>query len=234
MQRYSKITNVHKYKREIVLLKSRPCAYGKCTFCDYILDNSTNIDEINAINMDVLNNITGEFGILEVINSGNIFEIPQATKDEIKRIVKAKNIQLLFVEAHWMYKDHLHKIKNLFNVDVFIKTGLESFDYNFRENILNKGFYHESVEQLSKMYDSVCLLIGVQGQTREVIKSDIETAKKYFKHTTLNLYVNNTTPIKADKNLRDWFIKEYEYLKNDPQFEILYNIEDFGVGDINC
>lgn len=50
MDRYSKITNVHMYKREIVLLKSRPCAYGKCTFCDYILDNSRNIDEINAVN----------------------------------------------------------------------------------------------------------------------------------------------------------------------------------------
>ena len=230
MQRYSKITNVHRYKREIVLLKSRPCAYGKCTFCDYILDNSTNIDEINSINMEVLANITGEFGILEVINSGNIFEIPQATKNEIKRIVKEKNIKLLFVEAHWMYKDHLHKIKNLFECPVFIKTGLESFDYNFRENILNKGFYHESVEQLAKMYDSVCLLIGVEGQTKEVVKNDIEIAKKYFNHTTLNLYVDNTTPIKADKNLRDWFIKEYKYLENDPQFEILYNIEDFGVG----
>ncbi|MDE4942839.1 radical SAM protein, partial [Francisella tularensis subsp. holarctica] len=30
MDRYSKITNVPMYKREIVLLKSRPCAYGKC------------------------------------------------------------------------------------------------------------------------------------------------------------------------------------------------------------
>ncbi len=230
MQRYSKITNVHKYKREIVLLKSRPCAYGKCTFCDYILDNSKNIDEINSINMEVLANITGEFGVLEVINSGNIFELPQATKDEIKRIIKEKNIKLLFAEAHWMYKDHLHRIKEIFEIDVFIKTGLESFDYNFRENILNKGFHHDSVEQLADMYDSVCLLIGVQGQTKEVVANDIKIAKQYFDHTTLNLYVDNTTPIKADKELRDWFIKEYKHLENDPQFEILYNIEDFGVG----
>lgn len=60
MDRYSKITNVHNYKREIVLLKSRPCAYGKCTFCDYILDNFRNINEINAINFEVLENVTGE------------------------------------------------------------------------------------------------------------------------------------------------------------------------------
>ena len=87
MQRYNKVTDVHKYKREIVLLKSRPCAYGKCTFCDYILDNSKNIDEINSINFEVLKNVTGEFGILEIINSGNVFELPLQTKNRIKEII---------------------------------------------------------------------------------------------------------------------------------------------------
>lgn len=231
MDRYSKITDVHKYKREIVLLKSRPCAYGKCTFCDYILDNSKNIDEINSINFEVLSNITGEFGILEIINSGNVFELPQATKNRIKEIIKEKNIKLLFVEAHWMYKDHLHKIKDIFETDIFIKTGLESFDNAFRENVLNKGFFHKSPEQLSEMFDSVCLLIGVKGQTKEIVRKDIEIAKKYFNHTTLNLYVNNTTPIKADEDLKKWFLEEYRHLFDDPQFEILVDNTDFGVGD---
>lgn len=173
MNRYSKITDVHRYKREIVLLKSRPCAYGKCTFCDYILDNSKNIDEINSTNFDVLNNITGEFGILEIINSGNIFELPQATKNRIKEIIKEKDIKLLFVEAHWMYKDHLHRIKDFFETDIFMKTGLESFDNEFREKVLNKGFFHSSPKQLSELFDSVCLLIGVIGQTKEMIKKTL-------------------------------------------------------------
>ncbi|MEY8702106.1 radical SAM protein [Francisella philomiragia] len=231
MDRYSKITDVHRYKREIVLLKSRPCAYGKCTFCDYILDNSKNIDEINTTNSDILNKITGEFGILEIINSGNVFELPQATKNRIKEIIKEKDIKLLFVEAHWMYKDHLHKIKDLFETNIFIKTGLESFDDEFREKVLKKGFFHTSQQQLSEMFDSVCLLIGVQGQTKEIIRKDIEIAKKYFDHTTLNLYVNNTTSIKADEELKKWFLEEYNHLFNDPQFEILVSNTDFGVGD---
>ena len=36
MERYSTIDE--KYKREIVLLKARPCKWGKCRFCDYIED----------------------------------------------------------------------------------------------------------------------------------------------------------------------------------------------------
>ena len=39
MDRYSKITN--KNKREIVLLKALPCAWGKCRFCDYIEEFSS-------------------------------------------------------------------------------------------------------------------------------------------------------------------------------------------------
>ena len=49
MDRYSEITN--KNQREIVLLKAFPCVWGKCSFCDYILDNSNFEDEINKLNL---------------------------------------------------------------------------------------------------------------------------------------------------------------------------------------
>ena len=48
MDRYNIIKG--KNKREIVLLKAFPCVWGKCTFCDYIEDNSTKSSEINDIN----------------------------------------------------------------------------------------------------------------------------------------------------------------------------------------
>ena len=62
MERYSRIEN--KCQREIVLLKARPCAWSKCTFCDYIEDNSTCHDEMVRINEDVLSRVTGEYGVL--------------------------------------------------------------------------------------------------------------------------------------------------------------------------
>ena len=45
--RYSKI--LEKNQREIVLLKSFPCSYGKCSFCNYINDNSLNEDEMYTL-----------------------------------------------------------------------------------------------------------------------------------------------------------------------------------------
>ncbi|HBA04453.1 MAG TPA: radical SAM protein, partial [Clostridium sp.] len=61
MDRYNIITG--KNKREIVLLKAFSCVWGKCTFCDYIEDNSTNSSEINDINKKVLKEVKGTYGI---------------------------------------------------------------------------------------------------------------------------------------------------------------------------
>ncbi len=90
--RYSKVEG--KFQREIVLLKSFPCAYGKCSFCNYIEDNSNNEEEINRVNLEVLKEITGEFGILEVINSGSVFEIPKKTLEKIREVVYKKDIKI--------------------------------------------------------------------------------------------------------------------------------------------
>ena len=67
MERYSEI--ISKDKREIVLLKGRPCIWGKCSFCDYIEDNSMNEEENIRINNEVLDQVTGKYKVLEVINS---------------------------------------------------------------------------------------------------------------------------------------------------------------------
>ena len=57
MERYNVIRN--KNPREIVLLKSFPCAWGKCRFCDYIDDNSRDEQEMAELNSQVLSLVTG-------------------------------------------------------------------------------------------------------------------------------------------------------------------------------
>ena len=85
MDRYSEVTN--KNIREIVLLKGSPCVWGKCSFCDYILDNGTHEEEMNALNFEVLGQITGKYKVLEVINSGSFFELPDETIERIYKII---------------------------------------------------------------------------------------------------------------------------------------------------
>lgn len=73
MERYSKI--IDKDKREIVLLIGNGCKWSKCKFCNYHLDRNNIEEEQYQINFRALERVTGEFGVLEAINSGSIFEL---------------------------------------------------------------------------------------------------------------------------------------------------------------
>ena len=229
MDRYSEITN--KNKREIVLLKAFPCKWGKCSFCDYILDNSNDEEEINKLNFEVLENITGKYKVLEVINSGSCFEIPKATLIRIKEIIKEKKIEKLFFESHWIYKKKIQQMRDFFEIPITFKIGVETFDYNFRNNYLNKNAKFKTVEELKEYFDSPCIMVGIKGQTKEMIDKDMEIVQKYFDHATINVFVNNTSEVKRDQELVDWFENKYRFLIDNPKIEILFNNTDFGVGD---
>jgi hypothetical protein len=227
-ERYSKITN--KNQREICLLQAFPCAWGKCSFCDYIEDNSRDRASMVKLNSEVLKHVTGEFGVLEVINSGSCFELPEETLEEIIQVIKDKKIQRHFFESHWIYRKHIAAMRERMPVPITFKIGVETFDYDFRQNVLKKNADFHSPEEVAQYFDSPCLMVGVQGQTKEMIAKDIEILKRYFRLGTVNVYNNNTTPIKRDEELVRWFMKEYRWLLDDPAVEVLYEITDFGVG----
>lgn len=229
MERYSHI--LEKDKREIVLLKSRPCIWGKCSFCDYIEDNDVNQNENKKINDEVLNNITGQYGVLEVINSGSFFELPDETIERIYKIIVEKKIKRLYIEAHYLYKKKITALREKFKIEIIVKTGIETFNDEMRNNVLNKNVHFDKIEEILEDFDSPCLMVGIQGQTKEMIRKDIEILTKYFDHGTINIYRNNSTPIKRDEELIKWFDEEYHDLKNDKKYDYLGIPTDFGVGD---
>lgn len=228
--RYSKI--VEKNRREIVLLKSFPCKYGKCLFCNYIEDNSTDEVEINNVNMEVLKNITGEYGALEVINSGSVFELPKFTLEKIREIVYEKNIKILYFEIYYGYRSRLEEIREFFKgIEIRFRMGLETFDNEYRINGFGKNFKldDERILELSKELYSVCLLVCCKGQTKEMIDRDIELGLKFFRSITINIFVNNGTIVERDEELYNWFIEKYSHLVENEKVELLIDNKDLGV-----
>ena len=100
MERYAVIHTV--MPREFVLLQGTGCSWKRCTFCDYHGDLS---DEPFAVNREVLAQVQGVYGVLDVINSGSAMELDPLTIKMIKEVVKQKNIHTLWFEAHYMYKN---------------------------------------------------------------------------------------------------------------------------------
>ncbi|MEW8996117.1 radical SAM protein [Clostridium sp.] len=229
MDRYNIIPG--KNKREIVLLKAFPCVWGKCTFCDYIEDNSTDSSEINDINKSVLKEVEGTYGTLEVINSGSCFELSKETLENIRQVIREKNIKKMFLESHWCYRDRLQEMRDFFGIEIIFKIGVESFDNNFRNLVLNKNARFKDYMEVRRYFSSVCLMVGIKGQSKEMIKEDINILLNHFDYGTINIFTENTTDIKRDEELINWFEKEYNFLKDVDKIEVLFENTDFGVGD---
>lgn len=229
MNRYSIVRG--KNPRELVLLKSRPCRWGRCFFCDYINDNQKE-GSTNLINLEILNCVTGETGELEVINSGSVFELEKETLERIREVVEQKNIVRLSFETHYAYRHRLKEIETMFQgVDIRFKCGIESFDAHYRNQILNKGVYFDQPEEVRRYFSSICLLIGVEGQTKDVIREDLRIAEDLFDRVCVNIYQNNTTPVRRDEELITWFLTQYQEKMRTEPFELLVENTDYGVGE---
>lgn len=232
LNRYSIITD--KNPREIVLLRGSGCKWRRCRFCNYHLDYSKNEEENYQLNTLELNQVTGIYHRLEVINSGTFLDLDEATIHQIETVCKEKGITDLHFECHWMHKDEIQSYRSRFEVQgvtVHIKSGVETFDIPMREEVFVKGFGDATPSEIADYFDDVCLLQGVVGQTIESIESDIETGLRYFDRVCVNIMVENGMPVKPDPQLiREFRQKLYPKYKENDRVDILMENTDFGVG----
>ena len=229
MDRYSLIDT--KLQREFLLLQGTGCRWGKCTFCDYHSDASPTPFTTNKA---VLDRVTGKYRRLDIINSGSAMELDQETIDYIKKAVEEKGIEELWFEAHYMYRNRLADFAKQFTpATVKFRCGIESFDATLRRS-WSKGVPDSvTATDVAQHFKGVCLLCCTQGDSKERILSDIETAKQHFEYFSVNLFCNNSTAIKRDEELAQWFINEvYPQLKDDDRIEVLIDNTDLGVGEI--
>ena len=227
MDRYSLIHT--KMPREFVLLQGAGCKWKKCTFCDYHEDVSSNPF---AINEPVLRQVTGQYGVLDVINSGSAMELDSATLSLIKEVVREKQIHTLWFEAHYMYRKKLAEFAKQFEgVSVKFRCGVETFDVELRDR-WKKGIPSSvTPEDIAQYFQGVCLLCCTQGESKEHIMKDIETAKKHFEYFSVNVFCNNSTSVKQDPELAQWFAREvYPQIKDVDGIEVLMENTDLGVG----
>jgi uncharacterized Fe-S cluster-containing MiaB family protein len=227
VDRYSVIHT--KLPREFVLLQGTGCRWRKCTFCDYHEDVSERPFEVNR---PVLQQVTGIYGVLDVINSGSAYELDEETLQLIHQVVKEKHIHTLWFEMHYMYRHKLKEFAKRFApVNVKFRCGVETFDPSLR-TLWKKGISADvTPEDIARYFQGVCLLCGTDGENKEHIVSDIAIAKQYFEYFSINLFCNNHTAMKRDEALAVWFEKEvYPHIKDDERIEVLLNNTDLGVG----
>lgn len=234
LTRYSVIQD--KNPREIVLLRGRGCAWKRCKFCDYHLDASRDVQDNLRINREALAQVTGVYGRLEAINSGSFAELDESTIREIERVCREKHIRDLHIESHWLFRRTIPALRERFaaqGVTLHVKIGVETFDADYRERVLDKGIDETDPAKIAADFDDCCLLFGLAGQTSESMTRDIETGLTHFDRVCVNIMVPNSTEVKPDETARAAFIRAvYPIYKDNPRVDILLENTDFGVGEL--
>ena len=227
MHRYATIES--KFPREFILLQGTGCRWGRCKFCDYHTDTSSDPYPTNA---EVLERVTGIYGVLDIINSGSALEFDKQTLAHIQEIVRSKKIHTLWFEAHFMYREQLAAFAQQFApAQVKFRCGIESFSPTQRQ-LWNKGIPDwVTAADVARYFAGICLLCCTEDDTQERILTDISTAIEHFEYCSVNVFCNNSTNIKRNDALAAWFSEElYATLLQHPKIEVLLNNTDLGVG----
>lgn len=232
MDRYSIIKG--KNPREIALLRGSGCRWKQCTFCDYHIDKSADEKANYSLNSRVLERVTGQYGVLEIINSGSFSDLDKKTVEMIQKACKSKNITQLHVEYHWIDREKITPMKQWFSkmgIDVKVKMGVETFDIAYREQVMKKGMGQASPEEIAIFADEVCLLFGLEGQTATSMETDVEIGLSFFERVCINIMTENTTEIKPCRHTINLFTEKiYGYCIGNPRIDVLMENTEFGVG----
>ncbi|MCG8404072.1 MAG: hypothetical protein MI923_02620 [Phycisphaerales bacterium] len=229
LARYAKYRG--KLPREVLLLRGLPCIWSRCSFCDYIDDNTTDETLIEKIADENLAKVTGEFGRLMVVNSGSIQELPRSVRVKIRDLMKAKKITEFWTESYWAYRKDYEETRRFFEVETHLFLGVETFDDHLRNNVLNKSMHWSSPEEVAAATDSICLMIGYKGQTPDIIRRDIDLMLSLFKYGIVNLFTENRlSDGLMDEEIKAWFKQDFSWLDDEPNINVLWTNTDFGIG----
>jgi hypothetical protein len=214
--------------RENVLLVSLGCSWGKCAFCDYQDDKSQSVLLCDKTNREVLDQVRGsEIGIttLEVTCSASYAELPFTTLNYIRDICIKKGFSTVILEGHYLYRETNHYFIDFFGekgIKVMFRCGVETFDEHLREDILHKGLPGVSPENISRYFQWINLMYGMDGQTFEQLQKDISIGVKNFDRVNLSIYTPVKNGPKRDTEAIDKFYGSnfYKSILEDPKVDI--------------
>lgn len=229
MNRYSVIRG--NFPREFLLLQGTGCRWGKCTFCDYHGDTSATPFSVNR---KVLEQVTGEYGVLDIINSGSAMELDPDTLAMIRQVAIGKGIHTLWFEVHYMYRHRLAAFARQFHpLTVKFRCGVETFSPTLRAN-WHKGIPpHVTPGDIARHFQGLCLLCctDTPGDTRERLLCDIDLAERHFEYYSVNIFCPNTTALRRNDDMLRWFLAEVcPTLQKSSKAEVLIDNTDLGVG----
>ena len=183
-------------KRLIVILKGFPCSWGRCSFCPFALEQSTNIREVIETNRRIISRSIellrkDHYERVAVFNGGSFHELPFDTIEKLKDLAMNRIFEIE-ARSEFVTLDSLKNILNFYKPKkLIVRLGFEVYDEKIREKLLRKGMPDSELKRIINLRNKVkelglpiefwCyILFGIEYIPEEKVIESVNAFKKAF------------------------------------------------------
>ncbi|WFO75694.1 hypothetical protein J4526_02125 [Desulfurococcaceae archaeon MEX13E-LK6-19] len=183
-------------KRLIVILKGFPCSWGKCSFCPFSLEQSTNIREVIETNRRIINKALelirkDHYERVAVFNGGSFHELPFDTIEKLRDLAMNRVFEIE-TRSEFVTLDSLKNILSFYKPKkLIVRLGFEVYDEEIREKLLKKGMPNTELERIVNLRNKVkelglpiefwCyVLFGIEYIPEEKVVESVNVFRKMF------------------------------------------------------
>ncbi|MCE4624419.1 MAG: hypothetical protein F7C35_00955 [Desulfurococcales archaeon] len=182
--------------RLVLILRGYPCSWGKCTFCPFALEQSTNISRIMDDNRRIISQaleILGRESIrrVAVFNGGSFHELPYDTVEALRPIAMGRMFEVE-ERSEFVTLAGLEALVYYYRPEkLIVRVGFETADERIREEVLRKGMPDKEMYRLSRLRLEArerglpveiwtYLLFGMEGIPDESVAESLKKFRELF------------------------------------------------------
>ena len=183
-------------ERLILILKGYPCSWGKCIFCPFAIEQSTNIKEILEVNRGVVGKAlkiveARGYSRVAIFNGSSFHELPFDTAERLAPIAKGRILEVEERPEYVTENSVMFLYRSYSPAKLIIRVGFEVFDERLRNDYLRKGIPNSEVWRLSNLRDTLrrngvpaeiwsYVLFGIEGLPEEAVAESIKKFRELF------------------------------------------------------
>ena len=182
--------------RMVVILRGFPCAYGKCTFCPFALEQSVHTGIVMRDNARIIDEAVRRLEEepverIAVFNGGSFHELPLDTVVRLRRLSRGRVFEVE-ERSEYVTLESLEALLRLLEPRrLIVRVGFETAFEDIREGVLRKGMPDSEMHRLSRLRLEArrrglpveiwtYLLFGMEGIPDESVAESLRVFRELF------------------------------------------------------
>jgi uncharacterized Fe-S cluster-containing MiaB family protein len=183
-------------RRLVVILRGLPCAWGKCTFCPFALEQTASLARVIDDNRRIISEAIRELerepvGRVAVFNGGSFHELPYDTVERLRPLARGRVFEVE-ERSEYVTLDSLDALVDFFRPGkLIVRVGFETAFEDIREGLLRKGMPDSEMYRLSRLRLEArgrglpvevwtYLLFGMEGIPEETVAESLRVFRRLF------------------------------------------------------